>query len=114
MQLIDYLIREKLTFTAFAALVGSKHARTVERYAKGDQIPGREMMVRIVDVTAGEVTANDFFGIVGRPAANLPAADNHTADNDPISVSHGVAVESETIGRSSRKSALSTAGAFRG
>jgi hypothetical protein len=61
MRLEAYLKREKLTLSAFARQIGTKHARTVERHAKGYSIPSREMMARITTATGGEVTANDFF-----------------------------------------------------
>lgn len=63
MTLQDYLSREGLTFTAFATLIGTKYPRTVERYAKGQQIPDRTMMLRIVDKTRSEVMPNDFYGV---------------------------------------------------
>jgi hypothetical protein len=63
MTLQDYLSREGLTFTAFAALIGTKYPRTVERYAKGQQIPDRTMMLRIVEKTSSEVMPNDFYGV---------------------------------------------------
>jgi transcriptional regulator with XRE-family HTH domain len=64
MTLRDYLDREGLTLAAFAKRIGTDHARTVERYAKGLTIPDRQMMPRIVDATGGQVTPNDFFGVV--------------------------------------------------
>jgi hypothetical protein len=62
MTLQDYLTREGLTFTAFAPMIGASYPSTVERYAKGAQIPGRSMMKEIVRVTNGEVMPNDFYG----------------------------------------------------
>ena len=61
MRLMDYLKSEALTFTAFAKLIGTKHPRTVERYAKGTRIPSPKMMNAITRETSGKVTANDFF-----------------------------------------------------
>jgi hypothetical protein len=63
MLLTDYLSREELSFSEFARRIGTKHARTVERYAKGQAIPNRVMMPRIVEQTAGEVRPNDFFPV---------------------------------------------------
>lgn len=60
MQLQSYLDTEKLTYTEFARRIGTKHARTVERYAKGQRIPRPKMMGRIVRETGGQVTAADF------------------------------------------------------
>ncbi|WP_201530771.1 hypothetical protein [Sphingobium sp. S8] len=73
MTLQDYLSREGLTFTAFAALIGTKYPRTVERYAKGQQIPDRTMMLRIVDKTRSEVMPNDFYG-VGHTAPDMSSS----------------------------------------
>lgn len=63
MTLQDYLSTKGLTFTAFAAMIGTDYPSTVERYAKGRQIPGRSMMTEIVRVTNGEVMPNDFYGL---------------------------------------------------
>lgn len=38
----------------------------VYRYVKGKQIPEREIMVRIYDLTGGSVGANDFYGLNNR------------------------------------------------
>ena len=35
----------------------------VYRYADGTRIPGRETMPKLVKLTGGAVTANEFFGI---------------------------------------------------
>lgn len=42
-------------------------AETVRRYVHGHRIPGPAAMLRIVDLTSGRVTANDFYGIGHRP-----------------------------------------------
>lgn len=63
MTLRDYLIREKLNYAAFAERINAGHARTVERYAKGQRMPDGTMMLRIVEATGSEVTPNDFFGV---------------------------------------------------
>ncbi|UZW55526.1 hypothetical protein NUH86_01605 [Sphingobium sp. JS3065] len=63
MTLQDYLVREGLSYTAFAALIGARFPSTAERYAKGLVIPGRAMMTRIFWVTNREVTPNDFYGL---------------------------------------------------
>ena len=63
MRLADYLKSHQLSYAAFARRIGSGHARTVERYAKGMQRPNSTMMVAIVDATNGDVTPNDFFDL---------------------------------------------------
>lgn len=60
MTLADYLDHHKLTYAAFAAQIDVRHPRTVERYAKGQRIPDRNVMPRIVAATEGQVTPNDF------------------------------------------------------
>jgi hypothetical protein len=66
MTLADYLADRDMTYAAFGRKIGTKHARTVERYAKGIQKPNAAMMAAVVRVTDGEVTPNDFFGISGK------------------------------------------------
>jgi len=61
MLLTEYLKREELSFSEFARRIGTKHARTVERYAKRQAIPNRVMMHRITEQTSGAVTPNDFY-----------------------------------------------------
>lgn len=63
MKLASYLVDNALTYTEFALLIGTQHARTVERYAKGLSIPNRRMMARVSRATKGAVQPNDFFEI---------------------------------------------------
>lgn len=67
MLLALYLTSHSLSFAEFARRIGSRHARTVERYAKQQQRPNGAMMAAIVRETQGQVTPNDFFGL---PAAS--------------------------------------------
>lgn len=60
MQLQAYLDEERITYTDFARRIGTKHARTVERYAKGARYPRKEMMAAIRRETGGRVTPDDF------------------------------------------------------
>jgi DNA-binding transcriptional regulator YdaS (Cro superfamily) len=60
MQLQEWLDNERITYTDFAKRVGTKHARTVERYAKGARHPRPAMMAAIRRETGGKVTADDF------------------------------------------------------
>ncbi len=62
MRLSEYLHENGLTETGFAETLGVDQS-TIHRLAKKEQIPGRELMVRIHEATKGQVTANDFFGI---------------------------------------------------
>jgi len=69
MRLSDYLSREGISDAAFGeAIKVSRQA--VHRYRTGIRMPDRHTMTRIASVTAGEVTANDFFET---PAAETAA-----------------------------------------
>lgn len=63
MKLAGYMSEHALTYAEFARRIGSAHARTVERYAKGHQRPNAMMMAAIVRATGGAVTPNDFFDL---------------------------------------------------
>lgn len=69
MKLSDYLARERLTNKAFGDLIGVTQA-TVSRYATGERFPDKDTQKLIFDATGGEVTPNDFCGIV---PADIPA-----------------------------------------
>lgn len=56
----QYLDDEGLSYTEFARRIGTNHARTVERYAKGARYPRPRMMAAIRRETNGKVTADDF------------------------------------------------------
>ncbi|WP_017979869.1 hypothetical protein [Sphingomonas melonis] len=68
MTLADFLSEHELSYAAFGRMIGTKYARTVERYAKGQQPPNPEMLRRIYEATAGVVTPNDFFPFASAPA----------------------------------------------
>jgi transcriptional regulator with XRE-family HTH domain len=59
MKLRQYLDEQNLSERVFAEKIGVKQA-TVNRYCAG-RIPQPDVMRKIVDVTGGQVTANDFF-----------------------------------------------------
>jgi hypothetical protein len=61
MTLDQYLARNGITETAFAALIGTSQPN-VHRIRNG-QIPGKDLMGLIYIKTGGQVTANDFYGI---------------------------------------------------
>lgn len=79
MTLREYLDREGLTYTAFARLIGSQHARTVQRYSENHQVPNPTMMRRIAEATSNDVTPNDFFGI-----AVVEQLDHAALDSAPV------------------------------
>jgi len=62
MQLSDYLRDRSISPHDFAKSIGVSK-ETVRRYLAGLRRPDFEKMRLIADVTDGEVTANDFFGI---------------------------------------------------
>ena len=59
MKLHTYLKRENLKLGDFALRIGVSHA-AVSRYLTGHRRPNWEVLDRIEQATAGEVTANDF------------------------------------------------------
>ena len=55
----EYLAKNNLTHEEFAQSIGVS-ASAVSRYASGSRIPRSSHMRKIVDVTKGWVTPNDF------------------------------------------------------
>jgi transcriptional regulator with XRE-family HTH domain len=62
MRLSDYLNSKGISRYDFAAKIG-RSPEAVRRYMTGDRKPEEETMRLIAQITEGEVTANDFFGI---------------------------------------------------
>jgi transcriptional regulator with XRE-family HTH domain len=62
MKLSEYLERTSTSRRDFAETIGVSE-ETVRRYIVGTRIPEKEKMEKIAEVTALQVTANDFFGI---------------------------------------------------
>ena len=60
MQLSVYLKQHDFTVTQFAKMIGVSHSAVV-RYNKGQRRPAKDVLGRIVDVTGGDVRANDFW-----------------------------------------------------
>jgi hypothetical protein len=60
MDLATHLKNNDLTEDAFAAKIPVRPF-TVRRWCRGDRLPGKKYMPRIVEVTDGQVTANDFY-----------------------------------------------------
>lgn len=63
MKLATYLEHHGISFSEFARRMGTKHPRTVERYAKGQRIPSGRMMAAIVAASAGAVQPADFLSM---------------------------------------------------
>lgn len=67
MTLETYLAANGLKETDFAKLIGVEQS-TVNRLKRGS-MPTREVMARIFEVTGGQVTGNDFYGLSEDAAA---------------------------------------------
>lgn len=65
MKLISYLEQSEISYARFAEMIGASNGKVVHRYARGEQIPSRDFMARIVEVTGGAVTPNDFYDLPG-------------------------------------------------
>ncbi|MBO9377695.1 hypothetical protein GG804_13040 [Sphingomonas histidinilytica] len=81
MKLIDYLSSEVISLNAFAARIGAKNARTVQRWTKspgsaGYRMPSTAMMDAIMRETGGKVQPNDFFEM----PSSFPPADEMPTD----------------------------------
>lgn len=61
MRLIDYLAMTQTSVEDFARSIGVHEKVSVRRYMKGERIPSRPIMARIVVVTKGAVQPNDFY-----------------------------------------------------
>jgi transcriptional regulator with XRE-family HTH domain len=62
MRLQDYLSEHGVTRAEFARRLGVKHI-SVTRYVSEGRVPEPSVMEKIIEVTDGKVTANDFFGL---------------------------------------------------
>lgn len=62
MTLAEYMAANGLDDDAMAEKI-DKARVTVSRYRRGLEIPGTETVKKIVEVTAGVVTANELLGI---------------------------------------------------
>jgi len=60
MTLREYLASTKIADDAFAARVDASEG-AVRKWKSGERIPRPEQMARIVEATAGQVTATDFY-----------------------------------------------------
>ena len=60
MQLAAYLSKQGLTVPKFGREVGVPNRQTMYQYAKGIRFPPPDVLARISEKTAGEVTADDF------------------------------------------------------
>ena len=59
MKLVDYLLANNIRRTDFADMVGVSQSY-VTQLCQGQIWPGREIVTKILEVTDGQVTPNDF------------------------------------------------------
>ncbi|MGY4224398.1 transcriptional regulator with XRE-family HTH domain [Bradyrhizobium sp. USDA 4503] len=62
MKLSDWIAREGLSHQEVGDRIGKSQA-AVSRYAAGKRMPDEETLIKIFEVTAGEVTPNDFVDL---------------------------------------------------
>jgi predicted transcriptional regulator len=62
MRLDAYLLQNDIEFSDFAKAIGV-HRTSVYRFVKGLAFPRPSTIERIIQVTGGNVTANDFLGL---------------------------------------------------
>lgn len=68
MKLVEYLKSVQITAADFGRMVGASRSAVI-RWANGERSPDSKSMARIVRVTQGRVTPNDFFRIRARAQA---------------------------------------------
>lgn len=61
-KLEKYLDENGLTKAGFAKALGVSPV-TVGRYISGERLPEQEIMAAIFEITKGEITPNDFYGV---------------------------------------------------
>jgi transcriptional regulator with XRE-family HTH domain len=61
MKLQAWLTKEKITAAEFARISGVKHRQLIWKFARGEQFPSPDNLIRISEATKGEVTAMDFL-----------------------------------------------------
>ena len=64
MKLESYLENTNTSVATLAAAIGVKR-QTVYSYLRKEKIPSADTMARVVEVTGGAVTPNDFYDIGG-------------------------------------------------
>jgi hypothetical protein len=60
MKLDEYMKQHDLTDEGFGERIGKKRL-TIFKYRHGLIVPGKDAMERIVSITEGRVTPNDFY-----------------------------------------------------
>jgi len=57
-----YLKKAGLSHKAFGEAIGVKQA-TINRYVNGDRFPSQEIILKISQATAGEISPADWFSV---------------------------------------------------
>lgn len=84
MNLREYLTATRTPVVAFARQLGV-HPQAVHRYLTGERTPRKNILKQIITLTAGQVTADSFFGnrlpdsLIHQPADTACDA-THTAE----------------------------------
>ncbi|MBX3543602.1 helix-turn-helix transcriptional regulator [Chelatococcus sp.] len=60
MRLLAYLQTKKISGADFARMIGASQA-AVNRYCNGRRMPHAAMLLKIHEITGGQVTPNDFL-----------------------------------------------------
>jgi transcriptional regulator with XRE-family HTH domain len=72
MKLADYLAAKEMADADFATAIGVTR-QAVHRYKTGERMPEWAVLARIKDVTAGEVSPDDFLQSPPQPAESSAA-----------------------------------------
>jgi len=80
MKLSDWITREGRSHQEVGSRIGKSQA-AVSRYAAGKRMPDEETLIKIFEVTGGEVTPNDFVNL-----PDLAASDDDTEEPALISI----------------------------
>lgn len=62
MTLRQFLRDRNMSVVALQAAIGVRSRNTVYRYLRGEQVPRREIALRVVAATGGAVTLDDLYG----------------------------------------------------
>lgn len=69
MKLAEWKSQNGHTDESLAALIGDCSASSIQKWLRGERIPREEQMLRIFEVTKGDVTPNDFYQLPEGPAS---------------------------------------------
>ena len=81
MKIDSYLRQKNISGADLARAIGKSRA-TAHRIITGERLPDRESMQAIYKFTGGAVTANDFYGLVGKQNSRLSARQSSGASGE--------------------------------